>query len=595
MVAAVSRNQPIAESDNSLSDRSFTDRARDENISDTMPYRSAVSADLDPPRPEGEVSMTAPDAYPELRSAPTSPSDSRPRRSTSSARVRADWVVRAQDGEAELVLAEIELALGAGLDPRPRARALYARALCLLMLGQGREAVGVARELTALCRDLGLQAAGLQARALLVDLLRQDGQLEQAAEQLAHAVALEPKLRDLSDPDVQAALGALAVALRLSGVSDEANRVEQRLASIEEDLPLHQRISRWSNLAFEHTAQAMDAARHFPFEVDADLLDQAVAEIEKARTLASWGTYDVIAVEARVIGALPAALVGDAETGLIRLRASSDVMERGPEAASAQLFWAAGIVRAMVRLGRFHEAARFGSGVLTRVRGHGRRGDRLILAYELMRAEHPQVERTGTGTAEYVSLTEERVGTDVALVSALFRARVDLLRGADERQTLTRAASMDSLTGLVNRRGAASAIADAASRSATVPIALLLIDLDGFKDVNDSSGHLAGDVVLQRVAVALRTAARLEDVVARWGGDEFVVVAVLDEDRALALADRLRDTIRECSRQSAGSRVTGSVGVAVRDSPLDEETWLRRADDSMYAAKRAGGDATVLG
>jgi diguanylate cyclase (GGDEF)-like protein len=214
----------------------------------------------------------------------------------------------------------------------------------------------------------------------------------------------------------------------------------------------------------------------------------------------------------------------------------------------------------------------------------------------VMRAEHPHVERAGTGTCEYLALAQERSGIDLVLVDALFRARVDLQRGADERKMLARAASLDSLTGLVNRRGAASAIADAAARPASEPVALLLIDLDGFKDVNDNRGHLAGDVVLQRVSVALRTAARLDDVVARWGGDEFVVVAVLDSDRAMALADRLRATIRDAAAAEAQTvLVTGSIGVAVREAPLDEETWLRRADEAMYAAKRAGGDTAVLG
>jgi diguanylate cyclase (GGDEF)-like protein len=512
------------------------------------------------------------------------------------ARTQPDWVVRAQDGEARQVLGEIEAALRAGLDPRPRTRALYAQALCLLMLGQSRAAIPVARELSTLCFDLGLQAAGLQARALLVDLLRRDAQLEQAVEQLAHAMALEPQLRNLSDPDVQAALGALAVALRLAGVADEANRIEQRLAAVEGSLPIQQRVSRWSNLAFEHAAQALAAARRPPFAVDADLLDQAIAEIERARVLAGQGGgYDVVSVEARVLAALPAALIGDAHTGLARLGDCGYVLDRGPEAVAAQLFWAAGTVRCLVRLGRREEAVGFGTRVLARVRDNGGHGGLPILAYEVMRAEHPPLERIGTGAAEYLALTEERFGTDLALLSALFRARVDLMRSADERRRLARAASLDSLTGLVNRRGAAQAIADAAARPPQEPIALLLIDLDGFKDVNDNAGHLAGDVVLQRVATALRTAARLDDVVARWGGDEFVVVAVLDEDRALALADRLRDTIRDSVGQPASFPVTGSVGVAVRSEPLPEETWLRRADEAMYAAKRSGGDATVLG
>jgi len=546
--------------------------------------------------------MTTPDAYPELHYLPISErpgqrlTDRRTNRPpATSSKIRSDWVVRAQDGQARQVLAEIDAAVRAGLEPRSYTRALYARALSHAALGDVRTAVDVARELSVLCRELGLQAVGLQARALLVDLLRRDGQLEQSVEQLAHAVALEPALSELSDPDVQSALGALAVALRLSGATDEANRVERRLAVVEEQLPPHQRVSRWSNLAFEHVAQAMGAARQPPFEVDGDLLEQAVTEIEKAHLLADWKTYRVVEVEAQVLSALPDALVGDADAGLAQLRAGRDVLERGPEATSAQLFWAVGMVRALVRIGRFHEAAAEGNRVLALVRDHGADSDRAILAYEVMRAEHPLLERAGTGTAEYLSLTEARVGTDFALVSALFRARVDLLRGADERRLLARAASLDSLTGLINRRGAASAIAEAAVLPEDESVALLLIDLDGFKDVNDNAGHLAGDLVLQRVSHALRKAARLEDVVARWGGDEFVVVAVLDERRALALADRLRDTIRRCAEQTASSPVTGSIGVAVRDAPLDELTWLRRADEAMYAAKRSGGDATVLG
>jgi diguanylate cyclase (GGDEF)-like protein len=558
--------------------------------------------------------MTAPDAFPELRypalvtrppdrladrhlASLTSPLDDPVEsvESASSSRVGLDWVVRAQDGEADQVLAEIDLAIHTGLEPRTHARALYAQALCLLMLNEGPTAVRVARELSSLCRDLKLPAAGLQARALLVDLLRREGQLEQAVEQLAHAVALEPALRDLSDPDTQTALGALAIALRHSGAVEEADRLEKRLAAVEHTLPLHQRVSRWSNLAFEHVAQAMSAARQAPYDVDAELLREAVVEIEKAAKLASDGSYQVIAIEAQVIGALPEAVLGNAEVGLAALNRCRDVQELGPEATSAQLFWAVGTVRAMVRLGRFHEAAAVGARMLSRIRDHGREGDRRILAYEVMRAEHPQVERALTGTAEYLALTEERVGTGFALVSALFKARVDLLRGADERRGLARAASLDPLTGLINRRGAAAAIADAAARPRNESVALLVIDLDGFKDVNDNSGHLAGDVVLQRVSQALRATARLEDMVARWGGDEFVVVAALDEDRALALADRLRDTIRQRAGVAASTPVTGSVGVAVRKIPVDEVAWLQCADEAMYLAKRSGGDATVLG
>ena len=88
------------------------------------------------------------------------------------------------------------------------------------------------------------------------------------------------------------------------------------------------------------------------------------------------------------------------------------MLDRGTEAGTAQQFWGAGTVRALVRLGRYHEAVRIGTSTLDLCRGRGRDDDRLILAYETMRAEHPHVERAGSGTAEYLALTQERSGTD---------------------------------------------------------------------------------------------------------------------------------------------------------------------------------------
>jgi len=521
--------------------------------------------------------------------------DARPGTDADTSAVASDWLVRAQDGQAAGVLAEIEAALARDLDLEPlvRVRARYAQAIALSLLGDGSAAVAVGRELCALCRDLGLAAFSVRARSLLVHLLQAQGERDEAAEHLAHAAALEPALQDLHDPEVQAALGALAVALRLSDVADEARRVEARLAAVEPDLPIHQRVSRWSNLAFEHAGDALTAARTAPYRVDEELLERAVEEIQRAVTLAGWTSYDVVGVEALVLSAVREAYVGDAEAARQRLEQAATVLDRGPEAASAQLFWAAATVRALVRLERPTEAARLGRRYLQRIPGAEREGNRLVLAYEVMRAEHPGVEFPGSGTAEFVELAQRRLTNDGALVGALFRTRVDLLRGLDERRSLARAASLDPLTGLVNRRGAVDAVAEGAGRPRGEQVALLLIDLDGFKDVNDTHGHLAGDGVLQQVATALRTAARLDDVVARWGGDEFVVVAGLGPIRARALGDRLRDTIR--TSVTSDIPVTGSVGVSVRDAPIDERAWLARADAAMYAAKRAGGDATHLG
>lgn len=506
-----------------------------------------------------------------------------------------DWVVLAQDGHAIDVLRGTDRALAQETDPGARAHAAYARALALHMLGDTAAAIEVAQELADSCREHTLVAAGLQGRALLVDLLRRVGRMEEAVEQLAQALALEPGLTDLEDPQVQAALGALGVALRLFGVADEARAVEARLEAVEASMPRNQRVARWSNLALEHAIAAMVQGRRPPFRPDVRLLERAVTEIGRATLLSHGDSYHVVADEERVLRALCEAVAGDARQALHRLEACRHVLELGQEGVPPQLLWGAAWTRALVRLGRTQEAVRTGRELLSKIEGSGVDGDRLVLAYEVMRAEAPEAEHEGSGVAAFVHLAEERLGDDIALLEALFRARVDLLRGADERRLLAQAASLDPLTGLVNRRGATAAVEDACRRPAGEEVALLLLDLDGFKEVNDTCGHLAGDLVLQRVAGVLRAAARAEDVVARWGGDEFVVVAVLDTAAAVALADRLREAVRTGSGSGDVDAVTLSVGVAVRRDVVDDDAWLRRADVAMYAAKRAGGDATVIG
>jgi diguanylate cyclase (GGDEF)-like protein len=515
-------------------------------------------------------------------------------------RARPDWIVRAQDGLAEDVLVEVEQALRAPTEPRAHAAALYVQALCLMMLGETTIAVMVIRELIAFCRDSGQNAGAVKARALLVELLRREGQLEQAVEQLAHAAAGAAALDDLLDEDVQGALGALLVAHRTIGVSEGASEIQRRLASVEQYLPRHHQVSRLSNLAFEYAERGVRAAHRSPFSAGREELEEAVAAISRAAEIDTGTTFRVLELERQVLAALPEAMLGDPSLALAHLTDTPelrDALERGPEAASAQVFWAVGVVRSLVRLGRAAEGAAIGGRALATVHNHVLDAERQVLAYEVMIAEHPSSSSPGSGTVEYLNLAGTREQETATLLDALFRARVDLLRGADERRVLARAARLDSLTNLVNRRGGADAISEVAALPVGEPVALMLIDLDGFKEVNDSQGHQAGDVVLQEVSEALRTAARLEDVVARWGGDEFVVVATLEERRALALAQRLLETIRNRPSSSPASRarISASIGVAVRTAPIDEQEWLRRADEAMYTAKRAGGNSAVVG
>jgi diguanylate cyclase (GGDEF)-like protein len=150
-------------------------------------------------------------------------------------------------------------------------------------------------------------------------------------------------------------------------------------------------------------------------------------------------------------------------------------------------------------------------------------------------------------------------------------------------------AATDPLTGIPNRRAflerVTSAVSDAAWGHQTV---VCLVDLDGFKGVNDAGGHAAGDAMLKAVSAALGGAVRETDTVARLGGDEFAVLADISVSfSGEMLAERLRAAV---AGVGAGSGVTASVGVAEVEPGDDVADLMHRADAAMYRSKTAGGD-----
>ena len=157
--------------------------------------------------------------------------------------------------------------------------------------------------------------------------------------------------------------------------------------------------------------------------------------------------------------------------------------------------------------------------------------------------------------------------------------------------TLTTLARTDPLTGLANRRAFLdyldSVLASPAARAGRG--VLMLIDIDHFKQVNDTWGHAAGDRAMQHLAQLLRQGLRQDDIAARLGGEEFaVLVADLDIEGGLRLAERLRQRIADASVPGLPAvRLTISVGVAALGA-LAPDVILHQADQAMYAAKRAG-------
>jgi diguanylate cyclase (GGDEF)-like protein len=169
---------------------------------------------------------------------------------------------------------------------------------------------------------------------------------------------------------------------------------------------------------------------------------------------------------------------------------------------------------------------------------------------------------------------------------------------------LERQAATDPLTGLSNRVRLEQAIGRTlATRSAEAgQTALLLIDLDGFKEVNDTYGHAVGDELLRSFAIALVSRMRRGDTLARLGGDEFVVLAhhVYDKQGALAIADSIHAILSNV-RTVGGHPVTvsGSIGVCMlaertEVNPLDARTLMRAADSAMYRAKTRGNGRTAF-
>ncbi|MEO6943148.1 MAG: diguanylate cyclase [Lacisediminihabitans sp.] len=165
-----------------------------------------------------------------------------------------------------------------------------------------------------------------------------------------------------------------------------------------------------------------------------------------------------------------------------------------------------------------------------------------------------------------------------------------LLRRAES--LLADLALRDPLTGLPNRRLFMDRLEHGLARRARGEnFAVLFIDLDGFKVINDTRGHAAGDDVLVRVAAFLSRAARSGDTVARLGGDEFVVLCEhADLGEAQDIAERMLAAIREGGEDGVRWQLTASIGVATVDSELTASQTLTRADSAMYRAKEAGGN-----
>ena len=171
------------------------------------------------------------------------------------------------------------------------------------------------------------------------------------------------------------------------------------------------------------------------------------------------------------------------------------------------------------------------------------------------------------------------------------------LAQAMHRRDLHRIAQTDSLTGLLNRRALEEILTRELRRSNHLqkPLAILLADIDRFKEVNDTWGHQTGDEVIRRVAFALQNSLRPGDVLSRFGGEEFVILlrdasAAESED----VASRLRATIANLADLPGSIRLTVSIGVAASQIQEGPEELIRRCDEAMYLSKKRGRNLVTV-
>ncbi len=175
---------------------------------------------------------------------------------------------------------------------------------------------------------------------------------------------------------------------------------------------------------------------------------------------------------------------------------------------------------------------------------------------------------------------------------------IGVTRDISERKAfeaeLRNLAVTDTLTGVWNRRqGTELLAADLSTRQAGQVLSLLMLDIDHFKAINDTFGHQAGDHVLIEIASRLRRSLRGNDMVARWGGEEFIVLL---RDCALSDARRLAEDIRAAIAEipfGVLGSLTVSIGAAEIREDEDLTSWLGRADQALYRAKRAGRNEVV--
>ncbi len=208
----------------------------------------------------------------------------------------------------------------------------------------------------------------------------------------------------------------------------------------------------------------------------------------------------------------------------------------------------------------------------------------MVFSHELL---WRMVDRSHAFAKNLLVVLSERVRSDNEFIAS----SLGVLKRAE------RNANTDALTGVNNRHGMQSLFARELERSQrdAAPVALMMIDVDHFKRLNDRHGHVAGDSILAMVAAILREHLRPTDLIARFGGDEFsVMLPSTTAEQTLQTAERLRRALQNAHIENTEVPITISVGVTIASPHDDLESLVQRADVAMYQAKAKGRDRVAI-
>lgn len=524
-----------------------------------------------------------------------------------------------------LPLADSLLAITA-LPDRPRLGAALCRAHALRNMGQGAEALAAITQAQEL-----LEAPGVPEQQRFGALMNLAGML-QSLGRTSEALPLLERALDMAGEDGSpqeqfAALHGIALA-RSVGLNDPegAEPYFQRALTLVERHPMPASMAELM-LHYNHGYTLLLVGRH----------DEADASFARALAVATR-LPDQDQLRHRVISHRGEILLARGDTTAARARFEEALAwqrehhdaqaESVTEARLARLY----LVRDEPRQALAHAeralavaeeggyAAETGAALDQLIAVHAALGNtdqvgeyaRRALAFERDAARGVDLERLAALQARAdaaatvpTSSPRTRVARDtaiVALVLLLLAGAVVLLRSRRRQRQLTELSATDPLTGLCNRRDGTrriEALPPPSANGEDTRHALLLVDLDRFKAINDAHGHAAGDRVLTQAAERLRQACDGEDIIARWGGEEFLVVRPdTSREAAFAFADHLRKAIEHDAFDIGEEKmlaVTASVGLA--PTPFFPETdgrWtdaIGMADRALYVAKHAGRNA----